>query len=969
MLTALAPLLFCVLAHAPGSGKVAGEDGEPVVGAKVLRIGRGDMPDINDATIGKLYGAELASTDAAGTFWFPPTDEPFYRLVVVHDAGYAESGTLYNADSVPSLTLSPWAKLKVVAGVGGEPVGGAELHVSYRATIDEQMQPVDFGDFWRRVHVGPDGSIELDHLKAGQYYISQGVDFAPGGFSYPSHEQIVTVEPGVTNTVELGGTGRPVVGKLDLPELDPPLEIRLAIIQNNWTDGLGEPPKSVGEIAAMSPEGCVLYLASDPHRDYLERQRAARETRRLYAITVQPDGSFRADDVLPGEYSSMWIELRQPGDGGQRYELEMPITVPDDGQTTQIDLGLLEVEPIVSLSVGDAVPDVSFKDTGGMQHQLSDFRGRFVLLDAWATWCGPCLAETPNLLAMQEAFRDDDRFVIIGLSMDKEPLAAEVYAKAKGLTWINGWIGDFQDTDIDERLGFSGIPSIRLIGPDGTLVIGDLRGEDMVEQIRAAMNPAEADDEAADPATPEGQAIVVDANGEVVAGARVLRLREGEYPNINNGQIGSIHGTTLASTDAAGRYAFATEADAKFRIVVMSGAGYAESNWLSPGEALPVMTLEPWGGMSIKTRVGGPLAAGANFMVERHFEPDEQAGGPRHVFDGNATADGTLTLDRLAPGKYNVIQFVPFSPGASTYPSHEQVVEIVAGETTDVSVGFGGRDIVGRLDLGEDDLPIRSRLSMLQNDWASMRPEPLLTAVESEQMTPEQLEAFHASDEYKAYSEQMDTALAARRFFAITVQPDGRFRVNGVEPGFYPVFYLEVRQPGEGAKQFVIDRSLDVPEGDEPLDLGVVSTRSAVNLAVGDVVPDLEFQDVDGNTHKLSDYRGQYVLLDAWATWCGPCKAQTPNILAVQEAFAGDDRLQIIGLSMDKSPDPAREYFEFKGLTGVNGFIGMWDETDADDILGIGGIPDIRLIGPDGKLIAKGLRDDGILQAVEAALK
>ena len=88
----------------------------------------------------------------------------------------------------------------------------------------------------------------------------------------------------------------------------------------------------------------------------------------------------------------------------------------------------------------------------------------------------------------------------------------------------------------------------------------------------------------------------------------------------------------------------------------------------------------------------------------------------------------------------------------------------------------------------------------------------------------------------------------------------------------------------------------------------------------------------------------------------------------MQEAFNGDDRLVIVGLSMDNEPDAPRRYVEQKGLTLVNGFIGQWDKTDVDDQLGIAGIPDIRLIGPDGKLVAEGLRGEEILAAVKQAL-
>jgi thiol-disulfide isomerase/thioredoxin len=91
--------------------------------------------------------------------------------------------------------------------------------------------------------------------------------------------------------------------------------------------------------------------------------------------------------------------------------------------------------------VGDCAPDFTIKTLEGKELNLADFRGKYVLLDFWATWCAPCLAEMPNLQAIQDQYAKDPRFVIIGLSVDDRPVSAAYSVKALKLSWRQGFAG------------------------------------------------------------------------------------------------------------------------------------------------------------------------------------------------------------------------------------------------------------------------------------------------------------------------------------------------------------------------------------------------------------------------------------------------------------------------------------------------------------------------------------------------
>lgn len=124
----------------------------------------------------------------------------------------------------------------------------------------------------------------------------------------------------------------------------------------------------------------------------------------------------------------------------------------------------------------------------GAPLSLSQYKGKVVLIDFWATWCGPCLGELPNVLAAYKKYHAKG-FEIIGVSLDDDQGTLEGFLGAKGMTWQQYYDGGAWQNKLAKRYGVTSIPATYLIGPDGKIVAKDLRGSALEEQLAKLLGP------------------------------------------------------------------------------------------------------------------------------------------------------------------------------------------------------------------------------------------------------------------------------------------------------------------------------------------------------------------------------------------------------------------------------------------------------------------------------------------------
>jgi thiol-disulfide isomerase/thioredoxin len=129
----------------------------------------------------------------------------------------------------------------------------------------------------------------------------------------------------------------------------------------------------------------------------------------------------------------------------------------------------------------------------------------------------------------------------------------------------------------------------------------------------------------------------------------------------------------------------------------------------------------------------------------------------------------------------------------------------------------------------------------------------------------------------------------------------------------------------------------------------------ATKVALSTPAPDFSLESLDGKNTHLSDFRGKAVLLNFWATWCGPCKIEMPWFVELQNQYAPQG-LQIVGVAMD---DASKEDIaKFAKDMGVNYPILIGKEAVGEEYGGVPALPESFLIGRDGKIVDKilGLR-------------
>jgi len=138
-------------------------------------------------------------------------------------------------------------------------------------------------------------------------------------------------------------------------------------------------------------------------------------------------------------------------------------------------------------AAGKPFPDFAVAGLDGKPLSVGALKGKVVLVDFWATWCGPCRGELPNVIATYKKHHAGG-FEIIGVSLDSDRDKLDAFLKkTDGMTWPQYFDGQGWQNKLAVKYGVESIPFAVLIGPDGNILGKDLRGEDLENAVAAAL--------------------------------------------------------------------------------------------------------------------------------------------------------------------------------------------------------------------------------------------------------------------------------------------------------------------------------------------------------------------------------------------------------------------------------------------------------------------------------------------------
>ena len=304
-------------------------------------------------------------------------------------------------------------------------------------------------------------------------------------------------------------------------------------------------------------------------------------------------------------------------------------------------------------------------------------------------------------------------------------------------------------------------------------------------------------------------------------------------------------------------------------------------------------------------------------------------------------------IDSFEIGDNGKFKFVGTAAQPGVYRlnfSNQRAIDLVLDNTSKLQISIDGKSAMNEYDVkgSEPSLKIKEingilyqtykEVDAIQNEYAAKQQDPNINEIKKN------LEA-----KYEATLKSQDVRIID-------------FTKNNADPilDFYAASYLNVDENFEFLKGLFDEHKSSINNSEYTKQFYERFLKFS-SIAVGSIAPEITLNDPNGKAIALSSLRGKVVLIDFWASWCGPCRAENPNNVKLYNKYKSKG-FEIYGVSLDKKREDWLEAIKEDGLTWVHvSDLKYWD-SEAAALYKIEAIPATVIIDKEGKIVAKNLR-------------
>ena len=474
-------------------------------------------------------------------------------------------------------------------------------------------------------------------------------------------------------------------------------------------------------------------------------------------------------------------------------------------------------------------------------------------------------------------------------------------------------------------------------------------------------------------------------DGSPAASATVVLVEKGQNGYLDaGGQLrGGNSSGELVRTDAQGRFEFSPRLNPE-KIFASHEQGFAEASVANTNQA-GRLTLQKWGAIKGLLRIGDRAEVDSTVRLQNRYDRYTEPGGSSATLSfylkAEPDTEGIFVFEKVPSGEHRLALEYRFreNQNGETPLSHGQAVMIKAGETNELTLGGTGRRVNGRVQITGGE--------MTDVDWKRdvhkltlVLPDPATPPANLLVLTPEaQQKAWADYNERQRKFWQTPAGRErerAERSYVLVFDTNGVFHADHVPPGKY-LLSLSVTDPeddnysrrpmGNLNKEVVVPGEAGA-KVNAPLEIGAFELPIRPRLKIGRLVPPLELKPADGKALKLSDYRGQPVLLNFWGLSIGYNSYDFQVLKEFQNSHGQSGRLVIISCNLDADPKNAAQFAQGQGMAWAQTYLGDWNQTPIPGMFGLNGSSGSVLIDAEGKLASGPLRGTALRNLLTSAL-